>query len=59
MKQVNICIAGGGSTYTPGILIGLIKKKASFPVKKIILYDNNERRLEKMGQYSEILMKEY
>ncbi|HHU24997.1 MAG: 6-phospho-alpha-glucosidase [Bacilli bacterium] len=59
MKKVNICIAGGGSTYTPGILIGLIKKKESFPVKRIILYDNNERRLERMGQYSQILLKDY
>lgn len=59
LKKVNICIAGGGSTYTPGILIGMIKKKESFQIGKIILYDNNLNRLEKMGKYSKILMEEY
>lgn len=59
MKSVNICIAGGGSTYTPGILLGIIKKHQSFPVKKLVLFDNNAPRLEKMGKYAQILFNDY
>ncbi|MDD4166802.1 MAG: maltose-6'-phosphate glucosidase, partial [Endomicrobiaceae bacterium] len=59
MKKVDICIAGGGSTYTPGILVGMIKKMETFRLKKLVLYDNNEQRLEKMGKYAQILMREY
>lgn len=59
LKKVNLCIAGGGSTYTPGILIGLIKKKSTFQLGKLVLYDNDKMRLEKMGKYAKILMKEY
>lgn len=59
MKSVDICIAGGGSTYTPGILLGIIKKINTFPVKRLILFDNNEARLEKMGKYAQILFNDY
>ncbi|MDD3999811.1 MAG: 6-phospho-alpha-glucosidase, partial [Bacilli bacterium] len=59
MERVNICIAGGGSTYTPGILAGFIKKNKTFPIKKLVLYDNNSERLEKMGEYAKIMMEEY
>lgn len=59
MKKVNLVIAGGGSTYTPGILVGLIKKHVEFPVGKLVLYDNDEKRLEKMGKYAQILMRDY
>lgn len=58
MKKVNVCIAGGASTYTPGILVGMIKKQSSFPIGKLTLYDNNEQRLNKMGKYAEILMRD-
>lgn len=59
MKKVHVCIAGGGSTYTPGILVGMIKKMITFPMERLVLYDNNEKRLEKMGKYAILLMKEY
>lgn len=59
MEKLRVCIAGGGSTYTPGILVGMIKKKKSFPLKKLVLYDIDAERLEKMGKYALLLMKEY
>ncbi len=59
MKKINVCIAGGGSTYTPGILVGMIKKMSTFRMGRLVLYDNNKERLEKMGKYAVILMKEY
>lgn len=59
MKKVNVCIAGGGSTFTPGILVGMIKRQVTFPMKKLVLYDNNKQRVEKMGGYATILLKEH
>lgn len=59
MKKLNLVIAGGGSTYTPGILVGLIKKHQEFPVKKLVLFDNDEKRVEKMGKYAQILMRDF
>ncbi len=59
MKKVNVCIAGGGSTWTPGILVGMIKKKLSFPLNKLVLFDNNPERLKKMGEYAKIVLRDY
>src|SRR5690554_1883678 len=59
MKKVNLCIAGGGSTYTPGILVGLIKKQKQFPISKLVLYDIDDKRVEKMGKYAQIMMRDY
>jgi maltose-6'-phosphate glucosidase len=59
MRKINVCIAGGGSTYTPGILVGMIKKQDVFPMKRLVLYDINQERLEKMGKYALLLLKEY
>lgn len=59
MKKVNVCIAGGGSTWTPGILVGMIKKKISFPLNKLVLFDNNPERLRKMGEYAKIVIRDY
>ncbi len=59
MKKLKIVIAGGGSTYTPGILIGLIKKIKSFPIREILLYDNNKERNDLMGGFASVLFKDY
>ena len=44
MKESSICIAGGGSTYTPGIVMMLMESKDRFPIRQIKLYDNNAWR---------------
>ena len=36
-----ITIAGGGSTYTPGVVLTLLSKRDIFPISKITLYDND------------------
>lgn len=59
MKQLNVAIAGGGSTYTPGILVGMIKKIKSFPMKKLVLYDNNLERVTQMGKFAQILLRDF
>ena len=58
-KKFTICIVGGGSRYTPGILQMLVNQRERFPIKKITLYDNEPERQEKVGKYAEILMREY
>lgn len=57
--KYSVCIAGGGSRYTPGILKMLVNEKHRFPLYKIVLYDNEPERQEKVFQYANILFKEY
>lgn len=58
-KEYTISIVGGGSRYTPGILRMLVGEKDRFPLKKITLYDNEPGRQAKVGQYGEILLREF
>lgn len=44
MKKFSILIAGGGSTFTPEILLLLLEKREQFPIRKIKFYDNDEER---------------
>ena len=59
MKKYSICIVGGGSRYTPDMLAMLCNQKDRFPLKKIVLYDNESERQNIVGKYAEILFKEY
>lgn len=59
MKQYSICIVGGASRYTPDMLAMLCNQKDRFPLKKIVLYDNESERQNIVGKYAEILFKEY
>ena len=58
MKESSICIAGGGSTYTPGIVMMLMESKDRFPIRQIKLYDNNAGRQEVLAKALDILLKE-
>ena len=58
MKKFNITIAGGGSTYTSGIVLMLAEESYRFPVEEIKLYDNLASRQEPIGKAMEIMMKE-
>jgi len=59
MKKFNVVFVGGGSTYTPDMMELMCLVKETFPVKKIVLYDNDEERQEPIGQYGEVLFREY
>lgn len=59
MKKYSICIVGGGSRYTPDMLAMLCNQKDRFPLRKIVLYDNESERQNIVGKYAEILFKEY
>lgn len=57
-RKQRIMIAGGGSTYTAGIVTMLIENTDVFPIESIILYDNNEERQEKIAKACEIIVRE-
>lgn len=57
-KKVSICIAGGGSTFTPGIVLMLLNNYDKLPIRKIILYDNNYERQKLVADACEILVRE-
>ncbi|NRT87428.1 6-phospho-beta-glucosidase [Clostridium beijerinckii] len=44
MSELKIVIIGGGSSYTPEIIEGFIKRKDELPVKEIVLVDIEERK---------------
>lgn len=48
-NNLTITIAGGGSTYTPGIVTALLRSSSRLPLKEIRLYDINKERNEDMG----------
>lgn len=58
MKKFNIVIVGGGSTWTPGLLNSLCKKKSEFPLGKLVMYDIDEERQSVIGEFAKILFKE-
>lgn len=58
MQKASICIAGGGSTFTPGIVLMLMEEANRFPIRAIKLFDNNEERQNKLAKALDILMKE-
>lgn len=58
MKKFKIVIAGGGSTFTPGIVDMLLSSYEEFPISEIKLYDNLAKRQEPIGKACEILVQE-
>jgi alpha-galactosidase/6-phospho-beta-glucosidase family protein len=59
MKTFKIAIAGGGSTYTPGIAKALMLKREEFPVSEIRLYDINEERQNKVALITEKVVNDF
>lgn len=58
MKKFSVVIAGGGSTFTPGIVMMMLDNLDRFPLKKLKLYDNDGDRQGILGEALEILLKE-
>lgn len=58
MKKFSIVIAGGGSTFTPGIVMMMLDNIDRFPIRKLKLYDNDGDRQAILGDALEILLKE-
>ncbi|REJ28544.1 MAG: 6-phospho-alpha-glucosidase [Caldibacillus debilis] len=58
MKKFSIVIAGGGSTYTPGIIVTLLKHLDQFPIRQIKLYDNDGERQKIIADAVEVIIRE-
>lgn len=58
MKKFSILIAGGGSTYTPGIVLMLLDNLDRFPIRKLKLYDNDRERQDIIAKACKIILKE-
>jgi len=58
MKKFSIAIAGGGSTFTPGIVLMLLDNLERFPISQINFFDNNPERQKQIADACEILIKE-
>jgi len=58
MKKFSITIAGGGSTFTPGIIMMLLDHQEEFPIRKLCLYDNDKERQEVIAKACNILLRE-
>lgn len=40
-----VVIVGAGNTHTPGIIQSLLQKKNEFPLRKLVLYDIDSKRM--------------
>ncbi|TLQ48953.1 6-phospho-alpha-glucosidase [Ruoffia tabacinasalis] len=58
MKKFSVVIAGGGSTFTPGIVKMLLENIDRFPLERLYLYDNDEARQAILGEAIDIMLKE-
>ena len=58
MKKFSIVVAGGGSTFTPGIVLMLLENLDKFPIRQIKFYDNDAERQEIIAKACDIIIKE-
>ena len=58
MKKFSVAIAGGGSTFTPGIVLMLLDNLDKFPLRKIKFYDNDEERQDTIARACEVILRE-
>jgi maltose-6'-phosphate glucosidase len=58
MKKFSILIAGGGSTFTPGIVLMLLDNLDKFPIRKLKLYDIDKERQDIIAGACEVILRE-
>ena len=49
---MKVCVVGGGSTYTPELVDGLLRREATLPVTELVLLDPDALRLEIVGGFA-------
>ncbi|MFX3625075.1 MAG: 6-phospho-alpha-glucosidase [Ectobacillus sp.] len=58
MKKFSIVIAGGGSTFTPGIVLMLLDNLDKFPIRALKFYDNDKERQDIVAGACEVILRE-
>ncbi|MBU5440428.1 6-phospho-beta-glucosidase [Paenibacillus sp. MSJ-34] len=56
-NKLKIAIIGSGSTYTPELIEGMIKRKDSLPIGELALMDIDERKQEIVGKLCERMIR--
>lgn len=54
---MKLCVIGGGSTYTPELLEGLIQRHADFGLKEVVLMDIAPKRLDPVAGFCARMVK--
>ena len=49
-KNIQLQLQGGGSTFTPGIVLMLLDHMDRFPIRSIKFYDNDAERQETVAK---------
>ena len=57
-KKFSVVVAGGGSTFTPGIVMMLLEHQDRFPLRKLKFYDNDAARQATIADAMRIVLKE-
>lgn len=57
-KKYAVTVAGGGSTFTPGIALMLLEERQRFPIRKIMFYDNDAQRQKTIAEACAIYLRE-
>lgn len=58
LEKQSVLIAGGGSTYTAGIVMMLIENQDKFPLRKLKFYDNDKERQDAVAKACEVIIRE-
>ncbi|MCT6893230.1 MAG: 6-phospho-alpha-glucosidase [Bombilactobacillus mellifer] len=58
-KKVNVAIAGGGATHTPGIIQALLESRDKLPLNELRLYDIDPKKNDDMYVIIKEMMKQY
>lgn len=58
MKKFSVLVAGGGSTFTPEIILLMLASQDRFPLKCLKFYDNDGARQETVAKACEIMIRE-
>jgi 6-phospho-beta-glucosidase len=53
---VKLAVVGGGSTYTPEVIDGLVRLRAELPVDDLYLHDTNEKRLQTVAGFAQRML---
>ena len=57
-KKFSVVVAGGGSTFTPGIVMMLLANLERFPIRMLKFYDKDGQRQDTVAKACEIILRE-
>lgn len=54
---MKVAVIGGGSSYTPELINGFLKRIAAFPLTELWLADISPARLELVGRFAQRMVR--